>query len=345
MSADFRAVQWNPAKIRYDLALLAFVAVYLGGYAAYSVATKPPEGILDRIEVVTLASGSCALFLMSALLAIGPLARLSEKFLPLLYNRRHLGVSVFLLALVHTISTNAWSYIEGGLPKAINEVLTLDNYELFIGFPYRTLGLAALLIMFVMAVTSHDLWLALLKPPVWKALHMLVYLAYGCTIMHVALGIMKWDRTPLIPAGLLASLAAVTSLHLLAGWKERHRDRGEPATGSDGWIAVAKPEEIPDKRARVVSAPGGERIAVFRDGTEIAALTNLCAHQNGPLGEGRIIDGCVTCPWHGFQYHLNGRAPPPFPDKISTYRVRLKNGVIELDPRPLEPGTEARLKT
>jgi nitrite reductase/ring-hydroxylating ferredoxin subunit len=24
--------------------------------------------------------------------------------------------------------------------------------------------------------------------------------------------------------------------------------------------------------------------------------------QNGPLGEGRIVDGCITCPWHGYQY-------------------------------------------
>src|SRR5258708_32299800 len=53
--------------------------------------------------------------------------------------------------------------------------------------------------------------------------------------------------------------------------------------------------------ARIVLFPGvppdGERIAVFRDGAQIGALSNLCAHQHGPIGEGRIIDGCVTCPW------------------------------------------------
>jgi hypothetical protein len=36
----------------------------------------------------------------------------------------------------------------------------------------------------------------------------------------------------------------------------------------------------------------GARIAVFRDSAQIGALSNL--HQNGPIGEGRIIDGCVT---------------------------------------------------
>ena len=63
---------------------------------------------------------------------------------------------------------------------------------------------------------------------------------------------------------------------------------------------------------------------MFRDGAQIGALSNLCAHQNGPIGEGRIIDGCVTCPWHGYQYRLqDGCAPPPFTEKLVTYRVRI----------------------
>ena len=84
---------------------------------------------------------------------------------------------------------------------------------------------------------------------------------------------------------------------------------------------------------------------MFRDGDQIGALTNLCAHQNGPLGEGRIIDGCVTCPLHGYQYRLSdGCAPAPFTEKLATYKVRLgENGMLEVDPRPLPPGTPAAI--
>jgi nitrite reductase/ring-hydroxylating ferredoxin subunit len=83
---------------------------------------------------------------------------------------------------------------------------------------------------------------------------------------------------------------------------------------------------------------------VFRDGEQIGALTNLCAHQNGPLGEGRIIDGCVTCPWHGFQYKLHdGCAPAPFTEKLATYPVRLKDGIVEVFPNALPPGTPAAI--
>ena len=105
-----------------------------------------------------------------------------------------------------------------------------------------------------------------------------------------------------------------------------------------------RPDSIPDTCATIVSAPGGERIAVFRDGRQIGAVTNLCAHQNGPLGEGRIIDGCITCPWHGYQYKLaDGCAPAPFTEKLVTYKVRINRGIVEVDPRPLPAGTPAAI--
>jgi len=218
------------------------------------------------------------------------------------------------------------------------------DYVKFIGFPYKTLGLAALVVLFLMAATSHDYWLTFLTPPVWKALHMAVYVAYGLVVMHVALGIMQYDRNPLLLAMVAGGFGCVTGLHLAAGWRERAADRAAPAS-DEGWLKVGAPLSIPDKGARIVAAPGGERIAVFRDGDAIAALSNLCAHQNGPIGEGRIIDGCVTCPWHGYQYRLaDGCSPPPFTEKLATYRVRIADGIVEVDPRPLPPGTPAAIR-
>jgi nitrite reductase/ring-hydroxylating ferredoxin subunit len=144
-------------------------------------------------------------------------------------------------------------------------------------------------------------------------------------------------HTPLIPAMLFGGFGLVAVLHLLAAWREQ--DRASPVA-ADGWIAVGAPASIPDKSARTVSAPGGERIAVFRDGSEIGALTNLCAHQNGPIGEGRIIDGCVTCPWHGYQYQPDsGAAPAPFKERVPTFRVKVVEGSVFVHPRPNPAGT------
>jgi len=84
-----------------------------------------------------------------------------------------------------------------------------------------------------------------------------------------------------------------------------------------------------------VHPPDGEAVAIFRHKGRLSAVTNLCAHQNGPLGEARVVDGCITCPWHGFQDRLeDGRAPPLYTGRLATYRLRLEGRRVLLDPRP-----------
>jgi nitrite reductase/ring-hydroxylating ferredoxin subunit/DMSO/TMAO reductase YedYZ heme-binding membrane subunit len=342
MSVGFRAVQWNRAKLVYDGILLVGVAAYISIFLTAEYRLTPPADALDAIDLRIRAFGSCAFVMLTIILAIGPLARLDRRFLPLLYNRRHFGVLTFLIVALHFGFVLEWYGAQGQLMNLVGELTTWSDYGKFIGFPFKALGLVALVALFLMAATSHDFWLAFLTPPVWKALHMALYAAYGLVVMHVALGIMQGEYTWLIPAMLIGGFGTVAVLHIVAGWRERAGDRGSDP--KEGWIAVGSPQSIPDKGARIVAAPGGERIAVFRDGAQIGALTNLCAHQNGPIGEGRIIDGCVTCPWHGYQYRLaDGCAPPPFTEKLATYRVRIREGVIEVDPVPLPPGTPAAI--
>ncbi|WP_146390164.1 Rieske (2Fe-2S) protein [Allorhodopirellula solitaria] len=48
----------------------------------------------------------------------------------------------------------------------------------------------------------------------------------------------------------------------------------------------------------------GRVIAVFRHAGSWFAMDGICSHQGGPLAAGIVRDGCVTCPWHGWQYDL-----------------------------------------
>jgi len=343
MSAGFQAVQWNRAKIIYDGLLLAGVGAYIAGFMAIkraaSVEGKIPAWADLRIE----AFGTCAFLMISFILMIGPLARLSPKFLPLLYNRRHFGVLACIIAAAHGYFIYDWFAIRNSVPSLWSEITTAANYSKFIGFTVKPLGMFALLIFLTMAATSHDYWLKALTPPVWKAIHMAIYFAYGLLVMHVALGVMQRDHSLYIPVMLALVAGSVGALHLIAAFKAREPDTlADP--DNDLWLIVGPPELIPDQRARIIAAPGGERIAVFRDGQRISAVTNVCAHQNGPLGEGRLVDGCIVCPWHGWEYRMeDGRAPPPFTEKIATYRLRMREGAIEVDPRPLPAGTPAML--
>lgn len=340
MSVGFKAVQWNRTKLVYDSILVGGVALFIGAFMVIGALRTPPADMPAWINLRIKAFGTCAFVMLTIILMIGPLARLDRRFLPLLYNRRHFGVLTFFVALVHAYSVLDWFAVQGAIGDLMAEMTGSPNYGKFIGFPIKALGLTGLSIMFLLAATSHDFWLAFLTPRIWKALHMALYLAYGVLVMHVALGVMQEDRRLFIPLLLGGSFAAVTLLHLAAAWRER--DALHAAAGN--WIVVGAPESIPDQKARIVAAPNGERIAVFRDGTQIGALTNVCAHQNGPIGEGRIINGCVTCPWHGYEYRLeDGCAPPPFTERLATYRVRLRDGIIEVDPQALPPGTKAAI--
>jgi nitrite reductase/ring-hydroxylating ferredoxin subunit len=211
------------------------------------------------------------------------------------------------------------------------------------GVPFQPFGFFALVILFLMAATSHDFWLANLTAPVWKTLHMLVYFAYALLVLHVTFGVLQGERSPLYVGAMGLGLVTVLGLHLIAGWRESRGDRTEVADESemDGYVEACGVADIPENRARVVCL-SGERVAIFKYEGRISAVSNVCQHQNGPLGEGKIVYGCITCPWHGYQYQPDtGAAAPPFVEKVPTFNVRVKNGRIFVHPKPNLAGTRA----
>jgi len=337
MSHAYRAVGWNRQKRIYDLTLLGGVLLYLAVFVGAGALLRP-NATIETLLIRGL--GTAALLLLHVILSIGPLCRLDSRFLPLLYNRRHLGVTMFVLALAHGGFSTFQFHAFGNVNPLLSVLTSNGRWGDLAQFPFQPLGAAALVVLFLMAATSHDFWLANLTPPVWKALHMMVYVAYGLLVLHVALGILQAERHPLAVALLATGFSWVLGLHLVAGWRERTGDL-ELSGGrdEDGFVEVCRVGEIREKRARVVCI-AGERVAVFRYDGKISAVSNVCQHQNGPLGEGRIIDGCITCPWHGFQYQpANGSSPPPFTEKVPTFRVRLDGDRVLVDPRPKAPGT------
>ena len=343
MSAEYQPVLWTADKKTYDrviaIAVLAYLGVFVGvGFISHSEATI--ETLLIR------ALGTCAILLLQVILSIGPLARLNPRFLPLLYNRRHLGVTMFIVALSHGVFSLLWLH-GGGIRNPLISVFTSNgSYDSLSQFPFQVLGVAALLILFLMAATSHDFWLVNLTAPTWKALHMMVYVAYGLLIGHVALGPLQDQRSLGLAAILGLGLLWICGLHLLAAFKDPVSSTllTETPTEDAHMIDACAINDIAINRARIIEL-SGERVAIFRyvedDQELVAAVSNVCQHQNGPLGEGKVIDGCITCPWHGYQYRpSDGSSPPPFTEKIPTFRVSLKNDRVLVDPRPLPPGTE-----
>ena len=69
------------------------------------------------------------------------------------------------------------------------------------------------------------------------------------------------------------------------------------------WVDVAPSESLSEGVAKEVVVEG-RIVAVFRHNGELFAMDGMCAHQGGPIAEGQVEHGCVTCPWHGWQYEL-----------------------------------------
>ena len=340
MSHAYRAVQWNRHKRLYDVWLAVGIVGLLGTFVGGTMALGPPRAP-DAPVVLIRGLALTAMTLLHIILSIGPLARLNPRFAPVLYNRRHLGVAFFVIAFMH--AALATMYYGGfGVRNPLSAVLSGAG-----GPGFEVFGFVALLIFAVMAATSHDFWLAHLGPRMWKSLHMGVYLAYGLVILHVAFGAMSAGKSMAAPIMLTAGICAVGGLHIAAAvltWR-LDRSRNTSATSvvddadeadADQWIDVGPLDAIVDSHATVVAIPGSDQsrteVAVFRDGDTACAVSNQCPHQGGPLGEGRIIDGCITCPWHGHQFRTgDGKSPPPYTDCVPTYPVRVTAGRVEIN--------------
>jgi sulfoxide reductase heme-binding subunit YedZ len=332
MSAGYRVVQWTSYKRFYDLVLALGVLGFLGAHLGAAVLLQPAAEQIAPVQLLIRAFGAAAFALLTLILAVGPLARLQPAWLPLLYNRRHMGVTCCVLALAHAALVVLWYHGFGDLNPLVSLLVSNPRYDSIQGFPFESLGLVALIVLVVMAATSHDFWNANLGPAVWKAIHMGVYGAYALLVAHIMLGAVQGAKSPAYAVVVALGAGLVAALHVVAGRRERMLDRA-PAAVADGWLRVGPARDIADGCASIFTPPVGERIAVFRTSDQVFAVSNVCRHQGGPLGEGRIIDGCITCPWHGFQYRpQDGTSPAPFTERIATYRTRIEHGVVFVDP-------------
>jgi len=336
MSNSYVPVSWNPFKKKYDLILWSFIGLYIASFIILNTLLFPQ---LIFVTILIRAFGTLAIILLHIILLMGPLCRLNPKFLPLLYNRRHLGVTMFFMASVHAVLSLIWFHTGGYVHPLISLFTGNTHYDSLIYFPFQTLGFTAYIILMGMAFTSHDFWLNFLSPKLWKGIHMLVYLAYSLLIMHIMLGIIQLEDSPLIFIMLMIGLFILSILHILAGAKEWRFDHQGHKLDKNQWIYVCQAEEIEDSRAKM-AVISGERVAIFRYGNQLSAVHNVCKHQNGPLGEGKIVDGCITCPWHGYQYQPeNGSAPAPFTEKLATYDLKLNGSSIYINPTAKPEGT------
>ena len=105
---------------------------------------------------------------------------------------------MFVVAMVHGTFSTIQFHALSNEPPLVSLFVSNTDYTSLVNFPFQILGLVALMILFLMAVTSHDFWLNNLSPRIWKTLHMIVYMAYLILLLHVLLGIVQSDPAPVL---------------------------------------------------------------------------------------------------------------------------------------------------
>ena len=97
------------------------------------------------------------------------------------------------------------------------------------------------------------------------------------------------------------------------------------------WVAIGSLDDIPRRGARCVKN-GEMTIAIFRTVDDrVFALEDKCPHKGGPLSQGIVHDGCVTCPLHNWVISLEtGEAKGVDEGSTESFPVRLDGDTVLL---------------
>lgn len=91
----------------------------------------------------------------------------------------------------------------------------------------------------------------------------------------------------------------------------------------DEFQIVAQIDEIPPGVGKVVLVHE-KPIALFNVGGTFYAIHNVCPHEGGPLGEGRLKGCVVSCPWHDLAFDVrNGQGTDGGGYCVGSYEVRV----------------------
>jgi len=136
--------------------------------------------------------------------------------------------------------------------------------------------------------------------------------------------------------GTVLSLAAL-ALTSAAGWLGGHLSYAQ-GVGVDttafqsfptDWTDLCAVDEVSEKPTRHDVA--GVPVVIYRTGQDVVALGDRCTHRGGPLHEGSLENGCITCPWHGSVFDSQGQVVSgPATRRQPALQVRTIDGRVQV---------------
>lgn len=101
-------------------------------------------------------------------------------------------------------------------------------------------------------------------------------------------------------------------------------------------VKICSLHELQSDGVKVVSVQG-RTVALFWHQDAVWAVDNRCPHMGFPLSQGTVADGILTCHWHHAKFDLAGGCTfDPFADDVASFRAEIRDGMVWLDPEPVE---------
>lgn len=105
----------------------------------------------------------------------------------------------------------------------------------------------------------------------------------------------------------------------------------------DHWFAVTRAIDVDPGPLKVRLLT--EDLVVWRGPEGVISVSpDRCPHREAPLSAGRVVDGCLECPYHGWRFADGGRctlvpssgvgAPVPPRAHLSSYHVQERYGLV-----------------
>ena len=155
----------------------------------------------EPIKALEQELGRLSLQVLIAVLAVTPLRKYTG--ISLLKFRRALGLLVFFYVVVHLA---VWLFLDVQVWSAI--------WKDIVKRPYITIGMAGLLLMVPLAITSNNLSMRKLGAATWRKLHKLTYVVAVLGAVHFVMLRKGWQVEPLIYLTIIALLLATRYVRL-----------------------------------------------------------------------------------------------------------------------------------
>jgi nitrite reductase/ring-hydroxylating ferredoxin subunit len=98
----------------------------------------------------------------------------------------------------------------------------------------------------------------------------------------------------------------------------------------DGYISLCKISKLNNRRGKLFKIDDETEVALFKVNEEIYAVDNICPHNHTPrIYEGHVDGMYVSCPEHGFSFHLEtGEQPAKAGCRLRTFEVKILDEII-----------------